>query len=680
MTLVLYLMACGLPPPEPIHDHPMSHPAWLGGERPAPLPPHLALDAVVGGEASHFVLSGGEPGERVFVAGSMNGLGDGPCVDALGGACLQIADRAKLLRTVTLDDSGVATFELVMPAGLAPGTEMAFQAAIARGLDGAESVLVPPVVGVAQDRVRGLDELSEGDLVVTEVMQNPAAVPDADGEWFEITNLTGSAVDLQGLEVRDLHTDGFVVSDSLVVGPSSPITLGAQRDRALNGGAWVTWAWPDFTLANGDDEIVLAYEDTFFDVLAWDGGPGFPRPEGASMALSLSATDALANDLGENWCVGESLLPGGDAGGPGRPNAECAAAACEATPELGIHTPLVGRADVGWSSAAVHPCTGDMGVVWLEGDPGAEDVWFQVFIADGSPRGEPHLVSHPDSVATGPRVVWAADRYALAWTDQRHDRSCYSHCVVEIYYAARDEMGGPLVEEVRVTHKPDLAADVRIAANPDGHIGLIWVDDRAGREIYAALLTSDGEVVAETQVNEATADPSEANYPSLLWDEGAWLAVYVDRRAADVVYVRTLTDDGALGDEVTMRTGNRPRLVKTDDTYAFLVTNPSPELWFVDGSFSILDTAPVLSGSFDGSWGIGWDGALFWVGDNSRPDGYYLNGYDREGVLQAQVNVDPLPDYPWAQDVELTSMGDTLVLGYFEARSIRATRVVVVQP
>lgn len=42
-----------------------------------------------------------------------------------------------------------------------------------------------------------------GDIIITEIMANSAAVADADGEWFEIFNTTGTAIDLSGWTISD---------------------------------------------------------------------------------------------------------------------------------------------------------------------------------------------------------------------------------------------------------------------------------------------------------------------------------------------------------------------------------------------------------------------------------------------------------------------------------------------
>ena len=39
------------------------------------------------------------------------------------------------------------------------------------------------------------------DLIINEIMSNPAMAPDASGEWIEITNVSESEINLNGLIV-----------------------------------------------------------------------------------------------------------------------------------------------------------------------------------------------------------------------------------------------------------------------------------------------------------------------------------------------------------------------------------------------------------------------------------------------------------------------------------------------
>jgi hypothetical protein len=50
-------------------------------------------------------------------------------------------------------------------------------------------------------------------VIINEILQNPAAVSDSDGEWFEIHNPTGSAVDIDGWTIEDNDFDSHVINN-----------------------------------------------------------------------------------------------------------------------------------------------------------------------------------------------------------------------------------------------------------------------------------------------------------------------------------------------------------------------------------------------------------------------------------------------------------------------------------
>ncbi|HMV68931.1 MAG TPA: hypothetical protein PKA64_18930 [Myxococcota bacterium] len=70
----------------------------------------------------------------------MGGPGPGRCPARLGGLCLDITDRVRVIGTATADDGGSAVLRLTVPATATDGFLATFQAAIARGPGGASSV------------------------------------------------------------------------------------------------------------------------------------------------------------------------------------------------------------------------------------------------------------------------------------------------------------------------------------------------------------------------------------------------------------------------------------------------------------------------------------------------------------------------------------------------------------
>lgn len=158
-------------------------------------------------------------------------------------------------------------------------------------------------------------------LVINEIMQNPSAVSDDSGEWFEIFNPDGAAVDIDGWTMKDDGSNSHVINNGgpLMVPAGGYLVLGNNSNTGTNGGVTVAYQYPsNFFMSNSADELVL--EDlsaTEIDRVNWDGGPNFPDPTGASMSL---LDPALDNNVGSNWCTSTTPFGAGDLGTPGAAN------------------------------------------------------------------------------------------------------------------------------------------------------------------------------------------------------------------------------------------------------------------------------------------------------------------------------------------------------------------------
>jgi hypothetical protein len=80
-------------------------------------------------------------------------------------------------------------------------------------------------------------------LVINEIMQNPDAVGDDAGEWFEIYNPTGAAVDIDGWTIRDDGIDNHLINNGgpLLVPAGGYVVLGNNADSGTNGGVTVDY-------------------------------------------------------------------------------------------------------------------------------------------------------------------------------------------------------------------------------------------------------------------------------------------------------------------------------------------------------------------------------------------------------------------------------------------------------
>ena len=167
-------------------------------------------------------------------------------------------------------------------------------------------------------------QVAPGDLVITEIMNNPAAVDDADGEWFEVYNATAFPINMMGMTIKDLDIDEHVIASSLLVPAGDYVVLGNNADMATNGGVNVDYEYGSgWSIANGADEVIITHDGIVIDQVAYDGGPVFPNPNGASMSLDPAMIDAIAHDDGSNWCESTYVFGAGDKGTPGVENLPC---------------------------------------------------------------------------------------------------------------------------------------------------------------------------------------------------------------------------------------------------------------------------------------------------------------------------------------------------------------------
>ncbi len=156
---------------------------------------------------------------------------------------------------------------------------------------------------------------STASLVITEVMNNPAAASDTVGEWFELRN-TGAALDLAGFSVQDDDGEKFTIDTSLPVPAGANVVFARDADPAVNGDVTADWEYGSaMSLHNTFDELVVTdARGIQVDAVRWDDGRTFPDPNGQSMQLAALAAD---NADGANWCLSTRRWAAGDAGSPG---------------------------------------------------------------------------------------------------------------------------------------------------------------------------------------------------------------------------------------------------------------------------------------------------------------------------------------------------------------------------
>jgi hypothetical protein len=163
-----------------------------------------------------------------------------------------------------------------------------------------------------------------GEVIITEIMQNPAVLIDSEGEWLELHNPGAASYTLLGCTVEGTMTDvGFTIDTDLVIAPGGYLTFATAFAGDQGFVADFQWDAADFQLNNTSDSVTLVCDGNTIDDVSYDNGATFPDPNGASMSLDPGSLDATANDDGTNWCLAITAY-NGDLGTPGAANDDCA--------------------------------------------------------------------------------------------------------------------------------------------------------------------------------------------------------------------------------------------------------------------------------------------------------------------------------------------------------------------
>lgn len=211
-----------------------------------------------------------------------------------------------------------------------------------------------------------------GDLVITEVMPNPAAVADNLGEWFEV--YVTRDVDLNGVTL-DRAGDSSAGTE-LQAERCMRVTAGTfavfarSSDAGINGGLPHVEGTFSFTLVTGSTsspgDIAIKVGDTTIDAVTW-----VKSGAGKSLQVDPDFANATDNDVFANFCDGTQVYGEGDLGTPGAPNAQCPEVAPPGTCIDGAQT-----------RALVVPEVGDLVIAEVMPSPNAVSdttgEWFEV--------------------------------------------------------------------------------------------------------------------------------------------------------------------------------------------------------------------------------------------------------------------------------------------------------------
>ena len=246
-----------------------------------------------------------------------------------------------------------------------------------------------------------------GDLVITEVMANPAGM-DTGQEWFEIYNATSAAIDLGGLTLEYRKTDDSElhshVMDEIVIEPGDYLVVGGMAAELK----------PDFVdygfgndlgaFLNGGAVLALKCGGDVIDESTY---PDAESDDGVAFGLDGNvAPNSVANDTAENFCPATVEFAAQSFGSPGESNEPC-----------NLVVPGM-CSQAGTSRETVPPAAGDIVISEFLADAKGSDTgkeWFEIYVAReidlnglvaGIEAGKPKLSIDSPECVTAPAQTY----------------------------------------------------------------------------------------------------------------------------------------------------------------------------------------------------------------------------------------------------------------------------------
>jgi hypothetical protein len=232
---------------------------------------------------------------------------------------------------------------------------------------------IPAGMCLDGDAIRAPRPPVPGAVVINEFMADPAAVPDATGEWLEL--YVAEDFDLNGLELGRTPQVVLQTVSSATCLPAPAggrVVLARTADPVENGGLpRVDALLGALSLPNsGAQGIFVGYQGELLDAITYSS-----TAAGVSTSLDPTRRTPEANDQADSWCRTPAGVTygAGDRGTPGAANPSC-----------GIVTPgmcLEGDSE----RPKIPPQVGDLVINEFMANPRAvsdtDGEWFEVFVA-----------------------------------------------------------------------------------------------------------------------------------------------------------------------------------------------------------------------------------------------------------------------------------------------------------
>ena len=194
-------------------------------------------------------------------------------------------------------------------------------------LDCASSVTDPPLLecGTSSNCTNYCGEQPlAGELVITEIMANPSALADSEGEWFELYNPTSKLLNLVGCRIVKSDQWPLILNSESV----EPIT----RPVVVQPYEYAVFARSSIALGGPEPSYIMTTVlNNFSKVLGLICGEQgseyvvseYQYPDAAFIGAGISYGVDGAQIFGTNWCSATSAYGTGDFGTPFADNPVC---------------------------------------------------------------------------------------------------------------------------------------------------------------------------------------------------------------------------------------------------------------------------------------------------------------------------------------------------------------------
>lgn len=155
-----------------------------------------------------------------------------------------------------------------------------------------------------------------GDLIISELMIDPKALTDAEGEWIELYNATDAMLELRDCQLDD-GAESLHEIPAVLVESGAFLTIAGEPKPGFSADLIVP-----LSLTNSADSVAIVCRGHEIDRVSYDKAAEFVIAPGVSLALDPGQLDADANDAPGAWCAGTDAYAT-DLGSPGQANPSC---------------------------------------------------------------------------------------------------------------------------------------------------------------------------------------------------------------------------------------------------------------------------------------------------------------------------------------------------------------------